>query len=398
MANTQGLIPRRAHPVDQIPEVALLFNRSTSWGQGIIRGIMQYAQEHGPWRFLVDSVETPSYSPDEPDLPLDWRGHGVIGNIKKTSLSKIQHAQCPVVNIAAPWGNTPEELPHVVTDYLSALDMAIQHMLDRGFRQFVYVEQPRDRTNESWVTDRIAKAKGKCWVFDMHALRTLDPTSKQVELVEWLKQLPTPLALISPSDAVGYFLIQSCMTYQIRVPDEVAVISIGRDQLLCEISQPQLTYVELATERQGYRAAAALDRLMHGQSLKSQIEYVPPLRVVPRRSTDTLAIVDPDVVEVLQFIHQYAPRGLTVKQILAKFPFSRWWLEQRFRKCLGRSPAEEIRRVRVAHIKYLLQTSDMTILEIAQAAGFENTEYMSTYFRRDAGMTPRAYRQKSRNE
>ncbi|MFW6039092.1 MAG: substrate-binding domain-containing protein [bacterium] len=397
MTKAQSPPPQTVHAADPIPEVALLFGRSTSWGQGIIRGIMQYAQQHGPWRFLVDSVGTSSYSPDEPDLPLDWQGHGVIGNIKTQSLSKLQHVHCPMVNIAAPWGNTPPELPHVITDYVAALDMAVQHMLDRGFRQFVYVERPSDQANEAWVKDRVAGAGGECWTFDIHALHALDPASKQRTLAEWLKQLPAPVALVCVSDAAGYLLIQTCATWQIRVPEEVAIISIGRDQLLCEISQPQLTYVKLATERQGYRAAAALDRLMHGQPLESQIEYIPPLRVVSRRSTDTLAIADPDVAEVLHFIQQHAPKGLTVKQILARFPFSRWWLEQQFRQCLGRSPAEEIRRVRIAHLKHLLQTSEMTILEIAEAAGFENTEYMSTYFRRDVGMTPRAYRRKSRS-
>jgi len=394
MAKARATTSRRVQGADSIPEVALLFSRATSWGQGIIRGIMRYAHQHGPWRFHVDSLETSIRSPHQPDLPADWRGQGIIGNIKTHGLSNIEHVDCPIVNIAAPRGNTPQGLPHVATDYVAALDMAIAHMLDRGFSHFGYVARPADRAHEAWVKDRVT---GECWLFHTETLESLGPIQAQERVVDWLQQLPAPVALLPPSAAVGYFLIQTCAAHQIRVPEEVALISIGNDQLLCEISQPQMSYVELATERQGFRAAAALDRLMQGKPLESQIEYLPPLRVVPRRSTDTLAISDPDVVEVLHYIQQHGPKGLSVKQILAEFPYSRWWLEQRFRQCLGRSPAEEIRRVRVAHIKYLLHTSDMTILEVAQAAGFENTEYMSTYFRRDAGMTPRAYRRKSRS-
>ncbi|WP_149499838.1 helix-turn-helix domain-containing protein [Roseiconus lacunae] len=74
------------------------------------------------------------------------------------------------------------------------------------------------------------------------------------------------------------------------------------------------------------------------------------------------------------------------------FSISRRRLEQRFRTELKRSPAEEIRRVRMAHVGRLLQDSDKPVATIATEAGFASGASLSQAFRQYFQMTPGEYR------
>jgi LacI family transcriptional regulator len=98
------------------------------------------------------------------------------------------------------------------------------------------------------------------------------------------------------------------------------------------------------------------------------------------------------VVRALRFIQQRAFQDIVVKDILHEVPVSRRSLEIQFRRYLGRSPAEEIRRVRLEKGRELLARTDMSIGEIASACGFANGTRFGVAFRKRFGKTPLAYR------
>ena len=58
---------------------------------------------------------------------------------------------------------------------------------------------------------------------------------------------------------------------------------------------------------------------------------------------------------------------------------------------LGRTPLDEIRRVRLERAKALLRT-DVPIYQVAKASGFGTPEYLATSFLRANGSTPTEYR------
>ena len=73
-------------------------------------------------------------------------------------------------------------------------------------------------------------------------------------------------------------------------------------------------------------------------------------------------------------------------------PLSRRVLEERFRKALNRTPHQEILRVHTNAVRELLLETDMSLSEISDALGIEHPEYLSVFFKRETGYTPREYR------
>jgi len=71
-------------------------------------------------------------------------------------------------------------------------------------------------------------------------------------------------------------------------------------------------------------------------------------------------------------------------------------LASRFKKLLGRTPHEEILRVKLNRVKQLLTDTDLPLEEIAERAGFPHVEYLSVAFRREVGTSPSAFRAENR--
>jgi LacI family transcriptional regulator len=188
-------------------------------------------------------------------------------------------------------------------------------------------------------------------------------------------------------------VLDACRRVGLAVPDQVAVVGVDNDEFLCNLTDPPLSSVAPDTRRTGYEAAALLDRLMSGrEKSRGQSTFVQPLGVVARRSTDVLALADPDVSAAVRFIREHACDGIAVKDVLDEVPLSRRVLEGRFRKLFGRTPHDEIARVRFERVRRLLRETSLPLAEVAQRSGFRNAEYLATAFRREFAMSPNDYR------
>jgi LacI family transcriptional regulator len=121
-----------------------------------------------------------------------------------------------------------------------------------------------------------------------------------------------------------------------------------------------------------------------------------PLSIISRRSTDTLAIKDRALARALSFIRDSAARRIEVKDVAQQSGVSRRALEQRFMQVLQRTPASEIRRVHLERAKRLLEETDLSIPDVAEAAGYGSPEYMAGIFRNEVSTTPLKYRKQVR--
>lgn len=380
------------------PRVAILIETSTSWGSQVVRGIVDYVRSCSHWVFLIDWHGVH----EELKLPRDWRGEGIIARVTSRSLARqIEALQAPAVNVS--WSHVPgTRIPQVATDELAVARLASQHLLERGFRQFAYVgysdqhnyidrcgptfaQSVADRGHEC-VTFRSAQPK----VSKGHRPPEID------ELARWLKRLPKPVAILAWDAVRGRQVTEACWKGGILVPEEVAVLAGYNDDLMCDISIPPLSGIDHCPERVGYRAAEVLDRMMRGRKPPARPTSIAPAGVVTRRSTDTLAHNDPDLVSALRFIRDHAHEPIAVKDVVASIAVSRRSLEQRFLKEVGRSPAAEIRQVHLQRAMELLARTDWPIPEVASHSGFLHAEVMTRAFRRELGCSPTEYRRHSR--
>jgi LacI family transcriptional regulator len=197
-------------------------------------------------------------------------------------------------------------------------------------------------------------------------------------------------------DFRGQQILDACRMSGVAVPDEVAVIGVDNDELLCELSHPPLSSVVPNAHRTGYDAAALLNAMMDGRKVGGETHLIPPVGIATRQSTDVLAINDAVIARTVRYIREHACRGINVQDVLKAVPQSRRRLENRFRRLLGRTPHDEIIRVQLNRVKMLLTETDLSLAQIAEKAGFEHVEYLSVVFKKEIGLPPSQYRAQHR--
>ena len=214
--------------------------------------------------------------------------------------------------------------------------------------------------------------------------------------LEALATLSRPLAIFCGNDSCAKETVRLATSLELQVPDQIAVLGVDNDEINCELSGVQLSSICLNTEQIGYESAALLAKLIAGQPAPVEPILVPPVEVITRRSSDVLALADAEVAAAVRFIRDRGGREINVEDLLSRTQLSRRSLEMRFRKALGRSPYQEIRRVQLERAKLLLSRTDRPVREIADACGFKEARQLSMAFHDQIGLTPRQYRRKSR--
>ena len=219
------------------------------------------------------------------------------------------------------------------------------------------------------------------------------------ELAEWLENLPKPLGLFAVSDYRARQALDACRNSGLRVPEEVAIVGTGNEDLVCGHVQPTLTSVARNNFLQGYRSAELLDQLMRGEEVPGELLPIPPLEIVERDSTRTFAVSDPRLREALEYLHDHLHEPLfSIDDITRQASVSRRWFEYAFRDALGETPYQYLRRQRLARAKRLLVEEPKTkIYKIAQNSGFSSAKQLAMTFQQDFGMSPREYRRVSKS-
>ncbi|WP_044304056.1 AraC family transcriptional regulator [Rhodopirellula sallentina] len=387
--------PRRAP--NRIPQVTVLVDTSTDWGRQTISGILHYAQKHGPWHMSVE----PRGRSDPMHLPSDWDGDGIIARISTTKLaSELRCRNVPVVNIS---GIELEgiQFPRVSTDYGATAELAAEHFRTRGFRRFAYVG-PLDLT---YVTQHAAEFERrtandnlplKQFNYAHESMASQRWRRQRQRLEKWLAELEKPIAIFCWGTAASCQLLDVCRGQQIIVPDQVAVLAGDNDDLIAQATVPPMSAILNPCPQIGFRAAERLEELMSGGYDNGKPMQIAPIEVVTRGSTDILAIEDEELYAAVRFIRENAFGELTVEQVARSVPMARRALERKFVESFGRSPLSEIRRLRIARVKQLLATTDLSISKVADASGFGTPEYMTSVFKKETQLTPLRYRSKTR--
>ena len=378
--------------------IALLIETSTSWGTNIVKGVADYALTHENWFFRLE----PSGKNERLTLPSGWDGDGIIARVTYEELAQqIAKTNKPAVNVS--WYSFDiEHISSCITNEVIAARMIADHFLERGFKHFAYcgpMNRPRfiDMFGPTFV-QAINDSGAECHCFQEKETGSdpLDWDTRLTQLGDWIVTLPMPIAMLAFSSVGGRQIAEACRMKGLVIPDQVALMGGEHDELTCQITRPPLSSIDLSPQRIGWEAAALLARMLKGEEIPEKPVRIPPARIITRQSTDTLAIDDPILVKALEFIVANASRAISVTDVLNSVPISRRVLEQRFQKYLGRSPAVEIRRVRIEKAKQLLADSDRSMNTIAAACGFEHPEVLTRVFRRQEGITPSSFRKQIR--
>jgi LacI family transcriptional regulator len=385
----------------KIPKVALLIENSRTYGRELLRGIARYNRFYGPWSFYMEppfylesggrirQLDVSHLKQLEPD--------GIIMRDTEKP-EEIASMGIPTIIASAIKGPMPG-IPTICTNDARMGKMAAEHLLERGLRHFGYCGFDdmswSQKRSDSFVKS-VKKAGFQTSVYQQPKSRAARVWESEQSLVaQWLKSLPKPVGLMVCNDDRGRQIIETCNAEGLKAPDEVAVIGVDNDNLVCELSNPPLSSIALNVERAGYEAAELLSKLMRGrEKMAGQEIRVEPVHIVTRQSTDILAIEDPVVSEALKFIRQHAKENIFVADVVKAVPTSRRSLQGRFLKVLHRSVQDEIARVRAEMVAQLLVETNLSISEICVRLEYGGPEHISRSFKRAKGISPRVFRRR----
>jgi len=383
----------------RIPRVIFLVERSRAYGRGLLRGIAQYSKLRGPWLFFMgpefyrEGIE-PSYKWMK-DLDADgivaptWDANVIEMFVKLGLPAVICGIEKPALDVC-----------RLVTDDAAVGQMAAEYFLERGFQRFAFcgfedaIWSQRRGDSFSGIVEQAG--------FKTHfyrrpdAKRTSATEGEQSIIAEWIKSLPKPIVIMACNDDRSRDVLTACRIAGFEVPGEVAILGVDDDELVCDLSYPQLSTIATSTERAGYEAARVLDKMMKGEVVgETEKEVViSPLHVVTRQSTDVMAIEDSKIVEAVRFIRKNFREVIQVGDVAEAVGLSRRALEQRFRRVLAHSVHDEIKYSRVNRMAGMLIDTNLSISQIARLLGNPDASNISRYFKQQKGMSPSDYRKK----
>jgi len=382
----------------RIPKVILLIETSRQFGRNLLRGIGKYTRLYGPWTVYRE----PGGLPARPPKLGSWGADGII--MRGEPIKPEEIIQMGWAAVFSPRGiEQVPEIPCLMVDSVTTGKIGAEHFLERGFKQFAFCgfsDRPWSVKRGEGFRRRAAAAG-----FDAHMYETPEVRSERLwpkeyeSIARWLRSLPKPVGILACTDYRGQHVIEGCRLAGLCVPEEVAVVGIGNDDIICDLCDPPLSSIALSAEKAGYDAAEILDRMMSGQPVaRDTIIPIEPTYVVTRRSTDILAVDDHDVAEAMRFIRERSRESIQVSDVVAATSISRRALEQRFRKTVGRSINHEIRRTKVEWVARTLLETNQPIAQIAMDVGYPGIDHIARYFRAEKGMSPVEFRRRHGNQ
>ncbi|MCE5325400.1 MAG: substrate-binding domain-containing protein [Planctomycetaceae bacterium] len=333
-----------------------------------------------------------------------WQADAVIvgANVSTQDMRRWPRGRVPMV-----WLHDLEGRRYgagsVLLDHYAAGRLAARHFVDMAFRHLAYCW-----LGDLWMLNRQlegfrqAAQEGGCTVHTLdwprQAAKGLG-ASYSVTFRRWLvKQvaaLPKPLGLMVESDWTGLEALTGLRETGVLVPDEVAIVSCYNIAPVCEGALVPLTSVDMNWPEQGRQAIEMMDRLFQGEEPPAEPLWVAPQGVVPRQSSDVVAVPHMGVAKAMHMIRRdFRDDSLTVGRMARTIGISSFALNWAFRKYLGRSPGEQLRQWRLREAMSLLATTKRKIKDIAAACGYGTVDQFIRCVRAATGQSPAAWRKK----
>ena len=376
-----------------MPHVAILLESTYATHTQILRGILRFTQLHTPW--TLDVRMGRAGEPTTFDAK-KWNVDGVIANRLPPNLSAlIRRHRTPTI-VMNDIGGDVQPIARILCDNAAIARLAADTLANAGFQNFAFVGE---RSGIQWSVERegaftaeIARRGFPCNVYQSNRV---DGSEDNRHLQEWLLGLPRPTALFAAYDIRARQVLDACHAAGLAVPDDIAILGVDDDEVICETATPALSSIPLSMEDAGFRAAELLDRVLTTRRRPRRATDIifTGTRVVARRSTLRDAVADALVRRCRALMEANVGRPFNVADLVASLGVSRRTLETRFRAATGRSLNAEITDMRINRAKTMLAKSSMPQAAIAAACGFCDASHLNVIFRRHCGAPPSAFRE-----
>lgn len=209
-------------------------------------------------------------------------------------------------------------------------------------------------------------------------------------------KLRRPAAVLAANDDTAFHLVELLRTKRLRVPQDIAVLGVDNDTLLCENSHPRLSSIKPDFEQEGYIAAKAIDDMLDGVQPGESVMFVGVKSVERRESTARLSNAGRLVQKAVAYIERNALSGIDVRDVVSHLKCSRRLADLRFRELQGRTILQAITERKLDEVRRLLLTTNDRIDEIAVTCGYSNPIYLKNLFKKRFGMSMSEFRRQGR--
>lgn len=376
--------------------IGVWIRRDGDYFDGVITGIAAYCREQSHLALRYDRKIDP-LSPPAPQIK------GLSGVIVMATdpdwLRFVRRLPVPSVNVSEKID--PVGIPSVLPDNLETGRKAASFFVARGYRSLAYCGWDRihfsevrargflERSSESGLEPRLFQLPGR-----PGDAATYEQAWKQV--IHHLQRLPKPLAVFCANDDMASKLVARLHHSGLSVPEEIAVAGVDNSPWVSMFSPVTLSSIDLPIHRIGYEAARLVDSMIKGVPPPERPIRLPPLDFIVRQSSDAVGVPDPLVARALRFLHARYREPVTGSMVAEGCGASRALVYLHFRKVLGRTLQEELRRIRLSHARRLLLSSSLTLDRIAEESGFGDVRTLITSFRSAYNTTPGNYRKQMR--
>jgi LacI family transcriptional regulator len=354
-------------------------------------GIEKFAQEHG-WHLSEDLAR-------EKVMPWGWDGDGILAwlGVGDDLADFVFKAEKPTVDFSY---RRPElKFARVLEDTEVTAKLVADHFLSHGFRHFLFYSDA-----DNWIYNERGSEFSKLLENAGRSVRWLrwhTASAYRTDRQAWkckrkwlageLKSVPKPVGIFAASDGLALELLETCEMAEIAVPEEVAIVGAGNSLLAVDAMHTPISSVDVNMEMIGYRGAALLNELMRRRSALLQPVRVPPSRLIARKSSDLVAVNHGGVARSLRFMWDHCHEPIGVNELAKAASMSVRNFHQSFVENVGRTPGNELHRIRIERAKKLLSDSKEKMETIAELSGFESVNSFGVAFKRSVGMSPKQY-------
>ena len=373
-------------------KVALGIEINNNAGRGVLGGVLKFASGRSQWNIkLLTYPESMT-----PEIIRNAKSNGIDGFIvnhvgDESTAAELKSTSLPVsfVDIDHPLIRRRRRNTAFIghrNDIVGAL--GARKFLSLGkFRSFAFVGHSDE---PAWSMKRQSGYQAELKKFGITAEILTD------DLARGLTSLPRPIAVMVAWDYKAIEVMESCHELGLHIPDEVSVIGVDDDPLVCGFTNPSLTSVAPSFERLGYCAAAALDAMMNGRKNRTQnCILCRPMGLTERASTRFLPPAVVLLHKAKEIIERDAIRGLTVQDLSIRLGVSQQLLALRFRQFEKRTVRDTILDTRLEHVKTRLTHQNASLASIAHECGFNSANRLAHLFKQRFGLSPGAFARKA---
>jgi len=381
-------------------KILLLVDYSSEFSRRLLKGLIQYSKEHGPWILyrLPTYYKTLHGKEGVVKWAKEWEADAIIARWDHEGTSLLKTLNIPV--ILQNYETRSEYFSNLTGDYLGTGAMAARFFINRRFKNFAFYGNKGmvwSRERAEGFRKEVEKIGGNYYYFESDNLNVDQWSRSYIQLDDWLSSLPKPVGLLACDDNFALQVSEICKINGIQIPDEVALLGVDNDELICNLSDPPISSIVLDVEKGGYEVGRLIDRYIKKAKKDPFNIVIKPTRFELRASTEKYDISNEYISKVVNYIDDNLISDINIEELVQMTPFSRRYLEVKFKKEMNVSIYQFILQSRIENLSNLLLTTNRSLFDLALESGFNDSKNISRLFKRIKGCTPTKYRQKFKN-